>query len=244
MTDKQSSDTVTETTDIKTEENTPNLKCPRSLKKSIVGGLLLCGVVTSTMWYTQRDVLRSPEFTLETFQTLPERDVVVVDRSIADYDEELAEFIDGHTGVEGLHVYRNDEGETYALVSGREGMEPLTLMLYGVVEGQDDSFVIGYNYVEASPLFRHELPLMLLRIDADADAEISGRIVQNDEYKPYHDILARYEEEGFEPLTQEEIDALDEEVWQELFNDELSMEEDLEVIDADISELDEEAEEG
>lgn len=208
------------------EEGTASKRQKNRHTKHLAAGMILCALAAGALWHSQRDPLRSSEVTLETFESLPEHDVVVVDRSIAEYDDDMAAFIDEHAGTEGLHVYRNDDDETYALVSGKEGMEPLTLMLYGVVDGGEDSFVIGYNYVEASPLFRHEFPMMLLRIDAGADAEISGRIVQNDAYEPYQDILARYEEEGFEPMTPEERESLEEEAYQEMLEQEMSMDED------------------
>lgn len=200
-------DETTAVSDSKPQKNpTGALLC---LATVILGGGLY-------LWANQ-DPMTSDEVTLEDFQTFPEKDVVVVDQGVVEHDAGLADFIDAHSGQEGLHVYDNPEtNERYAYITGEEGMEPLALMLYGIVEASEDEIVVGYNYVEASPRFQHSVPSILLNIDADTETSISGRLVVNDEFEHPDAILERFEEEGFEPLTDDELDEISEEEWSEL----------------------------
>lgn len=200
-------DEATAVSDSKPQKNpTGALLC---LAAVILGGGLY-------LWANQ-DPMTSHEVTIEDFQTFPEKDVVVVDPGVVEHDAGLAEFIDTYSGQEGLHVYENsDTNEHFVYITGEEGMEPLAMMLYGIVEASEDEIVVGYNYVEASPRFQHSVPSILLNIDADTETSISGRLVVNDEFEHPDAIVERFEADGFEPLTDEELDEISEEEWEDL----------------------------
>lgn len=154
------------------------------------------------------------EITLEEFQEVQpqhERDVVVVDRAIRNHNEELDAFISEHENEEGVHVFRENEEEVYVFVQAPEGTEPLTYMLYGILENTEDELVVGYNLVEASEAFRHEVPDMLLRVEAEEGVNVRGVLVDNPDYESPEEILQRYEDEGFEPNPegQQDLDELD-----------------------------------
>lgn len=136
------------------------------------------------------------EMVLEDFEELSQLDVVVVDQGITKQNEELDKFIKMNTGKLGLHLYTDDEtNECFGFISGEEGMEPLTVMLYGVVNSGDNKITIGYNFVEASPQFQEDIPTMLIRIDTDKETSVDGRLIMDEEYEHYNDILERYNNE-------------------------------------------------
>lgn len=150
------------------------------------------------------------DITLEEFSELPQKDIIIVDQGILKHDEKLNIFVEEHKGSLGVHTYTNEENkETYALISGEDGMEPLTIMLYGLVEDKGNHIVIGYNFVESSPQFQDDIPIMLVKIESDVPVTVSGRMVINEEYESYQDVINRYENGGqFEPMVapEQEID--------------------------------------
>lgn len=137
------------------------------------------------------------DITLEEFSELPQKDIIVVDQGILKHDEKLNIFVEEHKGSLGVHTYTNEENkETYALISGEDGMEPLTIMLYGLVEDKGNHIVIGYNFVESSPQFQDDIPIMLVKIESDVPVTVSGRMVINEEYESYQDVISRYKNGG------------------------------------------------
>lgn len=179
---------------------------------------IITGIVVLTLGaiiggeYMQNDDSSYPhkQIELQQFEEMNQLDVVVVDQGILSHNEGLRNFVNEYEGTLGLHIYHDEENnERFALISGEEGMEPLTIMLYGIVDSGRNNVVVGYNFVEASPQFQDEVPTMLVRIDGE-EAEVSGRIVLNDDYEHYEDILERYKNN---PVNEEVADDNEEEVF-------------------------------
>lgn len=178
----------------------------KSLKQRIlIGGLgvgMALGLFVGMSNGLSNEVNTKDDIQVEEFSEMKQMDVIIVDQGIVSQDEGIAKFVKEYSGQLGVHIYENeDTGEKYALISGEEGMEPLTVMLYGVVEREDNHLVIGYNFVESSPQFQIEIPTMLVKVEAEEGVEISGRMVVDEEYESYEDVLKRYK--GDEQITNE-----------------------------------------
>lgn len=157
--------------------------------------------------------LKDNEITLETFEKLSPLDFVIMDMGIIEQDEKLERFVQENKGTFGLHVYKDEESEdTYAFISGEEGMEPLAFMLYGVAQ-QNNEVVIGYNFVEASQDFQDEIPTMLLKLEVEDEIKTSGYMVYDETQKDYQDILDKYHESHSDDKNNDE--TLEEEITKE-----------------------------
>lgn len=201
----------------KTNEEKSRLETYKNKSKWTIP--IVTGIVVLTLGaiiggeYMQNDDSSYPhkQIELQQFEEMNQLDVVVVDQGILSHNEGLRNFVNEYEGTLGLHIYHDEENnERFALISGEEGMEPLTIMLYGIVDSGRNNVVVGYNFVEASPQFQDEVPTMLVRIDGEEEAEVSGRIVLNDDYEHYEDILERYKNN---PVNEEVADDNEEEVF-------------------------------
>lgn len=111
----------------------------------------------------------------EVFHAFPQQEVAIADIGTPTYSDGLKAFLKEKEGVLGVHTYdEKEEGQTYIYLSGKKGMEPLTILLHGLVQEDAHTLSVGYSFIEASAPFQDDIPSLLLVVDTTEGMRIVG----------------------------------------------------------------------